>query len=133
MKTFTMKLFGIGFIVIIMSLGYYFAIFLPNEKAHQNLLVNQDKCLQMEKNITADFDKNWPNDLFSAQNHFNSNLNKCIVKLTNSSSVTILDATEDKSLIACFTTNQKTDCYSGENNKITKDNFDEIEHQYMTE
>ncbi len=137
------NLIGIAVIIVALTVGYYFGVFLPKEKIAQSLAINQSKCLQLEKDVVGGWKKDSPEDFISGSNHYNTKLNKCIVEVfsrgTSSTLVSILDAVEDANLASCITTDndlknkQPPYCYTGDNNDITKSQFDKLEKQYLSQ
>ncbi len=136
------NILGAGVVLVAISIGYYFGIFLPKEKASLTLSANQSRCLQLEKDAVNDWKKVGENDTISGSNHYNIKLNKCIVEISSvgrdSITVLISDATEDSKLASCITTytsaKEPPYCYAYTGDKkITKEEFSELEKMYLSE
>ena len=150
---------SLALIIISLSVGYYFCIFLPHEQTHRDLTQNQASCLQMEQSIIKQLSGNLiQGQSVSGKNHYNLTLNKCFVEIDDnivnsiglSNDYSIYDAVEDNVLADClitdkfnskdFQTNTSTICFDDSqpvknngNPNITKSQFDSLELKYMGE
>lgn len=145
MKKIELKKFlSIGIVLVVVFIGYYFLIFLPKETKVKNLTKNQSKCLDIENKIVNDYkQQNQSHGLVTAINHFNIKEEKCFVSMSDSfdnnfvtgANTYIIDGVEDKTLAVCSVEikSSKTECSDTDGKTITKDKFDELEKQYLSE
>ncbi len=152
------RLIGFSAIIISLSIGYYFAVFLPAKKtqelliknerdAREELAKNQAYCSETEKKVFSDF-LALGNDSRSSSsiNHYNQKLKKCIVEISTISStlqysthtINVIDGTENKTLIWGQSGSNNKSVYlnyikNSDGEMISKEDFFIIEHQYMSE
>lgn len=142
--------------VVALSVAYYFVIFLPKNKLAEILSENQSACSEISDKTLLEYKKNTLeiggkiSGFESTSNHYNTKLKKCIVEISDSSSVgntlmnyiTVMDGVENKNLLWCAISRQigrpeDDSCINYESNingdEITKAKFDLLEKQYLTE
>jgi hypothetical protein len=138
---------SLAVIIIALSVGYYFAIFLPSNKQAETLSSNKSKCAQAADNVFSAYKKDGASGPTFSSNftsHYNTKLDKCFVEITDNSSVStgvsISDAIENRELAWAYITtgNAKNTLYgsldiNGKNTDLTKDQFETLEKQYMSE
>lgn len=145
------NLIGIAAIILAVSIGYYFGIFLPSKSVNEQLSKNQIDCSQTQKNVYQNYIST--NDVskstLDSNNHYNQKLNECIVEVSDmscgkvcTSDLTIFNGIENKAVAYCVTPlgnnliNGPT-CEDFSKNPqgdfITKDQFNQLENQYMSQ
>lgn len=154
---------GISGLIIAFSVGYYFIWYLPQEKASQDLTQNQANCLQLQSKVLEENEQQVAalgsdpgmTNTFSATNHYNPDLKKCIVEIDESSistiapingkslittydSASIVDAVEDSGIASCDVSRDSQTgkrsvltCTDAQGNQITEAKFYAIETKYM--
>ena len=146
----------ISIVAIVLSLvastiQIYFAW--PKTENRELLSKNQLLCSQTEAKILAKYKEQLSPDTkyITSTNHFNRNLNKCVVEVSSGGndnpralstlSIRIYDAFENKGLVGCTPLGQAendTYCFNISNNGVvgdtlSKTQFEIREKKYMTE
>lgn len=143
------NILSIAAIVIAISIGYYFLVFLPGNKQSADLSLNKSKCAQTAENVFNAYKKDGragPTTISHYSNHYSTKSDKCYVEITDSftdssgAGVSILDAVENRELAWALISVDKTkgSLYdsvdiSGNNTDMTKEQFEALEKQYMSE
>lgn len=135
-------------IIIALASAYYILVLLPAQRQAEELIKSELACSEMQDKITK-HDMAYFSQLKylvgyempSAENHFNRKLQKCFVKLSKYTNISVYDAIENRVLIDCMgkvmETNGNATCYSenvaGTPDVITQAEFDQRERVYMSE
>ena len=155
MSKFLQMLMGMCVLAIALSLVYYFILFLPQQTKEEQLLTDQAQCAKQADIAKINFLQGSEAksldltalDLF-VSNHFNQNLNKCLVEFTFSSCIIaciqgdeIDDAYENKPLMNSSVGIGKpsnSGAYenympNASNTMITSDDYAKLSKELMTE
>jgi len=134
-------------IVVAFSIGYYFVVFLPANKEAEALSLNKSKCAQAAGSVFSAYKKDSASGPLASRHyssHYSTKLDKCYVEITDnfaeSTGVSILDATENRELTWALISADKTQGslyasvgINGDNTDITKEQFETLEKQYLSE